>query len=143
LPASSGLAIFHGEGFKKRKEKECTMVVGSGKHFTWDYSEGSDILNIRKAHKKTEGGAELGDFTVDFDKNGNVVGIEIMNASEFFGQVGITKEQLEHLKEAELTVTQRDKRYMIIWVKVILPQNIERKIPVPAPIMMEPVAAVA
>ena len=52
--------------------------------FVWDYSEGSDILNVRVRGKKNAGGSELGDFTIDYDTSGNVVGIEMKNASEFF-----------------------------------------------------------
>ncbi|MBI4146352.1 DUF2283 domain-containing protein [Candidatus Woesearchaeota archaeon] len=119
------------------------MVVGKNKLFTWDYSEKSDILNIHKAGKKTEGSSELGDFTVDFDKEGNVVGIEIINASEFFDQSGISKEQLEHLKTAQLMVVQK-KTYMLVWAVLVLPENIERKVLLPTPILSESVnAAVA
>ena len=59
------------------------MAFGKQQNFVWDYSKTSDILNIHRAGRKVEGSAELEDFTVDFDKDGNVVGIEIMYASEF------------------------------------------------------------
>ena len=51
-----------------------TMSFGKNKYLAWDYSVRSDILNIHKTGKKTEGNAELGDFTVDFDKNGKISG---------------------------------------------------------------------
>ena len=107
------------------------MSVGKDKYFVWDYSEKSDILNVHKAGKKTAGSAELGDFTVDFDKNGNVAGIEIMNASEFLNLVKITREQLENIKEAEILVKKRGE-YMLVCLKLLLPKNIERIIPLPA-----------
>jgi len=110
------------------------MTVGKNKQFTWDYSEKSDILNIHQTDKKTEGSSELGDFTVDFDKIGNVVGIEIMNASEFLEQAGISKEQLDGLKGAQLTIVQK-KSYMLVWAVLILPQNVEKKILLPTPIV--------
>lgn len=112
------------------------MGVGKDKQFTWDYSEKSDILNIHKTGKKTEGSAELGDFTVDFDNEGNVVGIEILNASEFFDQSGISKEQLQHLKAAQLAIVQK-KSYMLVWAILILPENVEKKVLLPTPIISE------
>ncbi len=48
------------------------MIEQKTKQFTWDYNEKSDILNVRKINKKSDGNAELGDFTVDFDTKGNV-----------------------------------------------------------------------
>ena len=112
------------------------MAVGKDKYFSWDYSEKSDILNVHKANKKTTGSAELGDFTVDFDKNGNVVGIEIMNASKFFKLVSIDKEQLENIKEAEIILQKRGE-YMLVCIKLVLPKNIERVIPLPATVVNE------
>ncbi len=112
------------------------MIEQKTKQFTWDYNEKSDILNVRKINKKSDGNAELGDFTVDFDTKGNVIGIEIMNASEFLGQVGITKEELAKLNDAELTVTQKNNN-MFVWMILRLPHNIEKCIPLPTPIVNE------
>lgn len=110
------------------------MIKQKTKQFTWDYSEKCDILNIRKMDKKSKGNAELGDFTIDFDDGGTVIGIEIMNASEFLGQVGITKEELANLNDVELTITQKNKN-MFVWVTFKLPHNVEKCIPLPAPII--------
>ena len=111
------------------------MATGSDQHFSWDYSERSDILNIHRAGKMTAGGAELGDFTVDFDKGGDVVGVEIMNASDFFSQVGISGGELATLKAAEIIVNKRA-AYSLILVKLFLPQRVD-VIPLPAPIVAE------
>jgi len=117
------------------------MIEQKTKQFTWDYHEKSDILNVRNINKKSDGNAELGDFTVDFDNNGNVIGIEIMNASEFLGQVGITKKEIINLTGAELTVTQKNNN-MFVWMILRLPHNIEKCIPLPTPIINEEQIAV-
>lgn len=104
--------------------------------FVWDYSEKSDILNIRKTGKKSVGGSELGDFTVDFDKDGSVIGIEIMNASEFFVQIEISKEQLINIKSAEI-ITQKRNSYTLIWLNLLLPNNVQKTVPLPTPIMAQ------
>lgn len=110
-------------------------MIGQDKYFKWDYSEKSDILHIHRQNKKVEGSAELGDFTMDFDKNGNVIGVEINNVSEFLKQAGVSEEQLKGLKCAEIAVNKRDPKMTIVWIKLILPKNIERRIPIPAPVM--------
>lgn len=118
------------------------MALGKERNFDWDYSKKSDILNIHKADQKIEGSAELEDFTVDFDKEGNVVGIEIMYASEFLSNVGIQKEQLSKILEAELLVTKKN-NYAVIWIKLILPDLskesgeavVEKKVTLPVPVI--------
>lgn len=119
------------------------MIKQKIKQFSWDYSVKTDIFNIRHINKKSKGNAELGDFTIDFDSNGNVIGIEIINASEFLNQVGITKEDLANLNNAKLTVTQKNNN-MFVWIILRLPHDIEKCIPLPTPIVNEnPQMAVA
>lgn len=57
-------------------------------YYNWDYSEYSDILHIRKKDQSTKGSVELGDFTLDFGSNDEIVGVEIEHASEFLGNRG-------------------------------------------------------
>lgn len=102
--------------------------------FDWDYSTDSDILNIHKIDKKTKGSAELGDFTVDFDEKDNVVGVEIMHASEFFKELGIIKSQLGTIKNAKILVDKRNPNYTLIFMGLVLVGEVERMIPIPAPI---------
>ena len=104
--------------------------------FNWDYSEKSDILNIHKLGKNVSGSAELGDFTIDFDAAGSVVGIEVMNAADFFSRVGFTKEQLSNLQNAEIAVTQKKNSVLIVWVTLRY-NDVEHTVPLPAPVVAE------
>ena len=113
------------------------MVIGQTAQFVWDYSERSDILNIHKKGKAIKGSAELGDFTVDFDEDGNILGVEIMNVSDFLREAGILKAELSQLQGAEITVTPSRANLAYIWIKLQLPQNIEKVISIPAPVMLE------
>ena len=108
----------------------------NGSKFNWDYSEKSDILNVHTIGKKTAGSAELGDFTIDFDKLGSIVGVEIMNASDFLGKAGITKAQLVDLQNAELSVTQKGGQFLIVWV-MLKCANVEHIVPLPTPVVAE------
>ena len=116
------------------------MSTGQDSYFVWDYSEKSDILNIHRKGKRVEGSAELEDFTVDFDKNDNVVGIEVAYASEFLSELGIEKDQLSTIKGAEI-ITQRRANYVLAWIKLITvvrkengEEIRESRIPIPAPV---------
>ena len=115
------------------------MTAGNNKHFSRDYSEHSDILNIHKIGKLTAGSAELGDFTVDFDNDGNVIGVEIMNASEFLSQLGIPQQALENMGDAEIIINKRG-NYIIIMVKLMLPKNVEHIFTIPEQVVAEAVA---
>ncbi len=120
------------------------MAIGEDRYFVWDYNEKSDILNIHRKGKKVEGSAELSDFSVDFDKNRNIVGVELTYASEFLNQIGLQKTQLSGIKSAEITVSKMAK-YAIIWVKLAVPERsgnstpkeiiVEKKLPLPVPVV--------
>jgi len=111
-------------------------MIKENNEYQWDYSEASDILNIHKKSVKVAGGAELGDFTVDFGSKGQVAGLEIMHASEFFENVEISKEQLIKLKAVELIIPKkRNPQVAYFYIKLFFPQNVEQVIPIPAPIL--------
>ncbi|MDY6771088.1 MAG: DUF2283 domain-containing protein [Candidatus Nanohaloarchaea archaeon] len=46
------------------------------------YIRNADTLNVKKEGEKIHESLNLGDVTVDFDNEGHVIGIEILNASE-------------------------------------------------------------
>lgn len=113
------------------------MAIEETERFVWDYSQQTDILNIHKKGLKTSGSAELGDFTVDFDSAGNVIGVEIMNVAEFLQESDIPAEQLPLLQGVEMITKRGRDNLILIWIKLLLPQHIERKILLPAPVMVE------
>lgn len=118
------------------------MAIGEDKYFVWDYNEMSDILNIHRKGRKVEGSGEFSDFSVDFDKNGNVVGVEIAYASEFLSQIGVQRIQLSELKGAEITISKKA-NYALIWVKLAVLEKtplreeaiVEKKLPLPVPVV--------
>ena len=102
--------------------------------FTWDYSEYSDILHIHKKDKITAGSVEVGDFTLDFGKNNEIVGVEIEHASEFFINSDIPKESLSEIKDVMLLVDTRNPNCSLIFLNLKFP-NVSRKIALPMPIV--------
>ncbi|MBI4451466.1 DUF2283 domain-containing protein [Candidatus Woesearchaeota archaeon] len=79
------------------------MAIGKYGKYNWDYSEYSDILNIHETGVRTSYGNEVGDFTVDFDKTGRIIGVEVMYATEFLKSQRIAKDGLSDLKGAAFT----------------------------------------
>jgi|SRR3989344_4992589 len=102
--------------------------------FNFDYSEYSDILHIHKTNENTKGSVELGDFTLDFGKNDEIVGVEIEHASEFFVNVDIDQKSLTELKSAEFVIDNKNPQVQIIFLKLEFPKAI-KKIPVPMPVV--------
>ena len=113
-----------------------TMTIGETAKCSWDYSERSDILNIHRIGTVTAGSAELGDFTVDFDAQGNVIGLEIMNLTSFVAELGISHKELLMMKGAELVV-KPSRGVVYLWVNFLLSSKVERRIPIPAPVLAE------
>lgn len=113
------------------------MAINETEEYIWDYSEHSDILNIHKKWVVVSGSSELGDFTVDFDRAGNIVGIEIMNVTDFLQEAGIGPEQLFQLQQAEMLLKPGKGGINYIWIKLIFADQVERRISIPAPVMME------
>lgn len=73
--------------------------------FEFDYSKEHDILTIYNYELSTpEESVEISEYLViDIDKNNKIIGIEIFDASEFFGALNnINKEFLENLENVEL-----------------------------------------
>lgn len=100
------------------------------KGFCFDYSTYSDILHIQKKGEKNEGGVEVGDIDIDFNKKREVVGIEIAYASEFLSQLGVTKEQLAEITDAEFSVDKRNPQAHVIFLTLKFP-TASKKISLP------------
>ena len=70
-----------------------------------NYDKTDDILLVHEGFKADEvfkGNIDLGDIILDLSTSGRVVGIEIMNASEFFNELGFKPENLNNITEAQI-----------------------------------------
>jgi uncharacterized protein YuzE len=65
------------------------------------YDEEDDILSMIHKDKKSKASIDIGDFVIDVDKNGFIIGLEILNASE---NLKLTSEQLSSLLQASMLV---------------------------------------
>ena len=57
------------------------------KKFSVDYDEENDSLFVYSADKRSGGAIESGNIVLDFDSAGSLVGMEFLDASDFFKTV--------------------------------------------------------
>mgnify|MGYP001562415531 FL=1 len=87
--------------------------------FKFHYDEEYDILAIRNDEQDVEESLEVSeDIVLDLNKEGNVIGIEIFYASEFFGAFNkqVDKEFLDNLKEAEIEYKEFRNQWFVVVV---------------------------
>ncbi len=56
-------------------------------NFDFSYDSEGDDLFVYLKNKKSAGAVELGNFVLDFDSKGNLVAMQILNASEVLSKI--------------------------------------------------------
>ncbi|MDP6548092.1 MAG: DUF2283 domain-containing protein [Candidatus Woesearchaeota archaeon] len=93
-----------------------------------DYDKENDILFIHRKDIKTKGSVEVlgGDIIIDFSKDKQVVGIEIMNASELLKPYNITKSMLLGALAGNIKVVQQ-RNLLFLTIVLKMPKNVEKE----------------
>jgi len=93
----------------------------------FDYDYENDSLYIYFANKKARESFELDNFIIDVGEKGEIVGIEILDASEMLKKIwdyDISKEMLKKIKNVKMSIGySRD----LMIIKIILVVVIENK----------------
>ena len=55
----------------------------------------------------------VGDFHLEFDKDRELVGLEVLNASDVLGEYGISKSLLENIEKIELKTVVRNSSLIV------------------------------
>lgn len=71
--------------------------------FTYDDILDSVLIFKKKTNERIKGSATIGNLVLDFTKEGQVVGLEIRKASEFFKTMGF-RESADKIKTADFQV---------------------------------------
>lgn len=74
------------------------------KEFKFSYDEESDDLFIYLEGSKSSGAVEIGDFVFDFDEHENLIGIQILNASEVLSKLIAKIVRLNQIKQLRAEV---------------------------------------
>lgn len=90
-------------------------------NFNVDYDKESDDLFLY-SDKKSKGCIEIGYLILDFDRDGRLSGIEILNATDFLADCvangnEISKEFLSHLIKCEINVEYKNN---FLFIKLLL-----------------------
>lgn len=86
-----------------------------------NYDDEEDILSIVKSDFISHS-ARVGDVILDFDSDMRIVGVEIMNAVEFFEAFELSKEDFKGIKEARLAV-----HYSLDWAIIKITMFLETR----------------
>ncbi len=102
------------------------------------YDKENDILSLHKtllSDEKFKGNVDAGQFILDVSTKGRVIGIEVMNAIDFFREFNVGKDILENLSAANFHVNMRPDGIIvgIVFKAKNLKQDIPAKIAVPLP----------
>jgi|SRR3989344_4065173 len=74
------------------------------KDFKFSYDEENDDLFIYLEGKKSAGAVEVGEFVIDFDKDENLVAIQVLNASEVLSKLVSKAVSLVKIKSIQANV---------------------------------------
>jgi uncharacterized protein YuzE len=89
------------------------------------YDSEEDILSLSKGIK-IKASIDIGDFIIDVDHRGFIVGIEILNASS---NLGIKEAQLKLLEQASMNVTYKPNHVLITLLMKLKEREKEIAIP--------------
>jgi len=79
-----------------------------------NYDAVNDLLYVYKKDTKVDHNESIGDIYLDISKTGEVIGIEILNASDILKEFGIQQKMLEHLTGAELKVVKNANAFLVV-----------------------------
>jgi uncharacterized protein YuzE len=79
----------------------------------FSYDESNDLLYVYKRKASVYTNVMIGEFHIEFDKGGEVVGVEVLRASDLLGEYGISRKILENIKEATLKVVVKGNSLLI------------------------------
>lgn len=72
--------------------------------FNFDYDAENDDLFAYLEGKKSAGAIELGNFILDFDTSGNLIAMQILNASDILSKILSKIIELNKIKEMKLDI---------------------------------------
>ena len=110
------------------------------KDLKFNYDPLNDLLYVYKENSSVYSNVMIGEFHLDFNKKSELVGIEIVNASQILGEYDIPEEFLESIKKIDVKVVTRGNSILIFMMISSLSQTKSATITLnnlEAPIMAE------
>lgn len=101
-----------------RNRKEY-LIKGMG----FDYDSLNDLLYIYKKGSDVYSTVVVGEFHLEFSKDGEVVGIEVLKASDILGEYGISRKILENIDKVEVKVVVQGNSLLVFLLLTALKQE--------------------
>ena len=83
------------------------------KKLKFNYDKENDLFYTYKEDSQVYSNVMIGDFHIEFNKNGEVIGVEVLNASDVFYEYQIPTAFLENIKEINIKIVIRNNLMLI------------------------------
>lgn len=93
-------------------------IIGNRKEYSiknleFDYDKLNDLLYIYKKNSHAYSNVIIGEFHLELDKNKNVVGVEILKASELLKEYKMSRKFLDNIDSVEMRVVVRNNSLLV------------------------------
>jgi len=92
------------------------------------YDAENDLFYAHKENTKVFSNIMLGDFHIEYDREGNIVGIEVLNATDVLKEYGVSKEMLKQMQDVQIKVIEKQST-ILVWL-IIVGKGKEQGIPI-------------
>ena len=82
------------------------------------YNEEDDVISIYK-EGKVKGNIMIGGFVFDISYKGEIIGIEVLNATKNLEMFGITKDMLKNVKTARLIIKRQPEGVIFVGFEIL------------------------
>ncbi len=86
------------------------------KGLKFSYDKLNDLLYVYKENSSVYSNVMIGEFHLEFNKDWEVVGIEVLKASEILGEYGIPKKILENIQKVNLKVVSSNNSLIVFLI---------------------------
>ncbi len=88
----------------------------SVKNLLFDYDKLNDLLYVYKKDSHVYSNVMIGEFHLEFNKSGELIGMEILNASDILADYGIPKRSLDNIQKIDLKTVVRNNSILVFVV---------------------------
>jgi uncharacterized protein YuzE len=83
------------------------------KNLKFNYDELNDLLYLYKGHSSVYTTVMIGEFHLELNREGDIVGLEVLHASEILGEYEIPKKILQNIRKAQLRIVARNNSLLV------------------------------
>ncbi len=86
------------------------------RNLKFSYDKRNDLLYVYKENTSVYSNVMVGDFHVEFSRKNDLVGIEILNASDILKEYDFSRKTLENIEDVSLKVVSRNNSLLIFLI---------------------------